>query len=62
MNEKEPHATRQSDQPRESEQQMKASKNGVFLMRGKGQMTIPVKSPPKSGGNRHSNPEEVATP
>ena len=37
MNEKEPHATRQSDQPRESEQQMKASKNGVFLKRGKGQ-------------------------
>ena len=37
MNEKEPHATGQSDQPAESEQQMTASKKGVFLMRGKGQ-------------------------
>jgi len=37
MKEKESHATGQSDQPAESEQQMTASKKGVFLMRGKGQ-------------------------
>ena len=37
MNEKEPQATGQSDQPAESEQQTAASKNGVFIMRGKGQ-------------------------
>ena len=37
MKEKEPFATEQSDQPAESEQQMPAAKNGVFIMRGKGQ-------------------------
>ena len=37
MKEKESQATKQNDQPAESEQQMKASKNGVFLKRGKGQ-------------------------
>ena len=37
MKVKEPHATGQSDQPAESEQQRTASKNGVFLKRGKGQ-------------------------
>ncbi len=37
MKEKDPYATEQSDQPAESKQQMPASKNGVFLMRGKGQ-------------------------
>ncbi|HPL67293.1 MAG TPA: hypothetical protein PLG94_12235 [Smithellaceae bacterium] len=37
MKEKEPFATEQSDQPAESGQQMPASKNGVFLMRGQGQ-------------------------
>jgi hypothetical protein len=26
------------------------------------EMPIPLKSPPESGGNRHSIPEEVATP
>ena len=37
MKGKEPYATKQSDQPAESGQQMPASKNGVFLKRGKGQ-------------------------
>ena len=37
MKEKEPFATEQSDQPAESEQQIPAAKNGVFIMRGKGQ-------------------------
>ena len=37
MKEKEPYATEKSDQPAESEQQRTASKNGVFLKRGKGQ-------------------------
>ena len=37
MKEKEPYATEKSDQPVESEQQAPASRNGVFLMRGKGQ-------------------------
>ena len=37
MKEKEPYATEQSDQPAESGQQIPASRNGVFLKRGKGQ-------------------------
>lgn len=37
MKEKESQATDQNDQPAESEQQAPASRNGVFLMRGKGQ-------------------------
>ena len=37
MKEKESQATEQSDQPAESEQQMPASKNGVFMMKGEGQ-------------------------
>ena len=37
MKKKEPHATGQSDQSAESGQQMPATRNGVFLKRGKGQ-------------------------
>jgi len=37
MKEKKPYETEPSDQPAESEQQTPASKNGVFLKRGKGQ-------------------------
>ena len=37
MKEKESQATKQNDQPAESEQQIPASRNGVFLKRGKGQ-------------------------
>ncbi len=37
IKEKEPFVTEQSDQQGESEQQIPASKNGVFIMRGKGQ-------------------------
>ena len=36
MKQKEPQATKQNDQPAESEQQIPASRNGVFLKRGKG--------------------------
>lgn len=37
MKEKESQATKQNDQPAESEQQIPVSRNGVFLKRGKGQ-------------------------
>lgn len=37
MKKKESQAMKQSDQPAESEQQTPASRNGVFLKRGKGQ-------------------------
>jgi len=37
MKKKESQAMKQNDQPAESEQQTPAPKNGVFLMRGKGQ-------------------------
>ena len=37
MKEKESQATKQNDQPAQSEQQVQALKKGVFLKRGKGQ-------------------------
>jgi hypothetical protein len=37
MKEKESQATKQNNQPAESEQQIPAARNGVFLKRGEGQ-------------------------